>query len=96
MSSLLEPLKQAAESGYGASVGSKETRKCVPMIVSYCYYIQDAMDLSAARHCAERQHSWTKWHITYEDIVMGRWSSVSVVAQTVETRREVKRVARRG
>lgn len=87
---LLKLLKRAAESRYEAKPESGDTRKCCPIITSYCSDISEAKDLSAAQHGAKRQHLCVKSHSTHKDLRMVKGSSARVVAGTMAVRRRVK------
>lgn len=90
MSSLLEPLRRVAESRFEASVKSRETRNCFPIKNSYCCDITEAENMSAARQNAGRQHPSVRRHSMYENMVMGRLTSIRVVVETMEARRRIK------
>lgn len=93
ISFLLKPLKWIAESGFQILPGSKDTRKCFPMIVLYCCEISEAMDMSAVRHGSRIRPFCAKCHSRHETMVMGRESSGLVVAETTKMRRTVEKVA---
>lgn len=95
-SSLLKPLKRAGESATEVLLGSREIRKYFLMILSYCCSILEAKDMFAVRHGVGRQHPCVRCHGTYEDRVMGTWSAGRVVAETMETKRRVKKIIRGG
>lgn len=90
MSSLLTPLRRAAESGFEILLGSEETRKCNLIMTRYCCDISEAKDLTAPAHGAGTQHPCVTSHSRYEDTMMSSRSSSGVVAEALEMQREVK------
>lgn len=90
ISSLLQVLKQAAESKIDVLLGSGEIRKCLPMLVPFCWDISKAKNMSPARHGFEQQHSSVSCHSTYKDMVKSKESSSSMMAETAGTTRSAR------
>lgn len=62
VSSPLEPLKQAAEIGFEASLESGETRKFFPIIMSYCCKTPERKGMCSVLHGAGRQQLCVRSH----------------------------------
>lgn len=92
---LLEPLKRVTESVFKVSLGSKETRKCFPVIVLYCCNIFDAKTISAALNGTGRQCCCFRCQGMHEKMMLGRRISSRVAARTVKTQSVLKELQER-
>lgn len=81
--------KRAAKIGFQVSLRSGETRRCVPVIVSYCCDTSNGKETSAARYGEGRLHGCFRYHSTYKNTMMGRENARHVMEETVRTRRRV-------
>lgn len=74
VSCFLKPLKQNAKSWCEVSLGSGETRRFFPMMVSYFCDTSKAKGVSVAWLGAQRQNPCVGCHSAYRNLVKGRKS----------------------
>lgn len=59
-------------------------------MMSQCYTVSEAQDLSSTQHGAGRQHLYARYHNACDNMVMGSRSSSRFVPGTRETARQLE------
>lgn len=86
MRSILAPLRNSSETAFDVSLKGGKDWRCFPKLVSYCFDISEAKNMSSIRHGSGRYHPCMRCGISFEILVQNRKSPSRVLSATTETR----------